>query len=368
MDNPALVSFLLILGGIIAIEIGFSAAVLELVAGALAANAFGIGPESWIDFLGNFGLLAIMFLAGFELKVDYVMEKIGAISAIAVAAFAVPFCAVFILTFFLLGYGQPSSLLMATALSTTSIALVYPFLKEKRILERNEGSLMIASAASIDMLSMFAMALIFGSGSFALLLVVPFFLLGVKGLPKIAKALFARYKGNIAEIELKFILFVLLGIAVFAETVQIHAAIFVFFIGVVFSEVLQDYKTIEKKLRGITFAFMAPLFFFKAGMLFDLSLFTYDAAFLTALLVVVGFVAKYVPTYLVANRFISRKYSRIMACAFSYRLSFSVIAAVFGLENGLISTQIYSAILATVAMLAIVPSLILRETPSEIEG
>ncbi len=56
----------------------------------------------------------------------------------------------------------------------------------------------------------------------------------------------------------------------------------------------------------------------------------------------------------------SKKWAKIMAISFSYQLSFSIIVATFGLESGIISNEVYTAILLAVVLSALVPSLFMK--------
>ena len=61
-----IVSVLIILAGIGALEIGFSSSILEIVAGVFASNVLNLENLSWLNFLSNLGLLGLMFFAGLE--------------------------------------------------------------------------------------------------------------------------------------------------------------------------------------------------------------------------------------------------------------------------------------------------------------
>lgn len=340
---------------------------LEIVSGIIATSVFHIGMFPWIDFLGNYGLLAIMFLAGFELRPEYLKGNAKSIFAVSSSSLFVPFLALFITSYFILNYDIQTSLLVSVALSTTSLALVFPFLEEHGIMKTKLGSRLLGTAAVIDVLSMILIALMFSTPQIAMLLLIPFVLIGWKGLPKVGHLIFSRYGKNIAEIELKFLLFLLLGTALLAESVNVHASIIVFFAGMVFSETMQDYVELEKKLRGITFGFLAPIFFFRAGMFIDLGKLTIVTIWLTLLFFSVSMSFKYLGTYFAARKFMSRAHSRLMASSFSYKLSFSLIISMFGFESGLIGNELYTAILLTVVLSAVMPSLLTGGSRTEID-
>ena len=64
-QESVLVAFMILLAGFISIELGISTAIFEILAGVIAFNVFGLTSTYWIDFLADFGLLGIMFFAGY---------------------------------------------------------------------------------------------------------------------------------------------------------------------------------------------------------------------------------------------------------------------------------------------------------------
>lgn len=61
MKESVIPALLVILAGIVAIEIGISTAILEIIAGVFGANFLGLSEIPWLEFLANFGLLGIMY-------------------------------------------------------------------------------------------------------------------------------------------------------------------------------------------------------------------------------------------------------------------------------------------------------------------
>ena len=378
MYTLLIVGFLIMLAGIIAVEIGISAAVLEIIMGLLAANILDItNYDEYVALtvLANLGLLTIMFLAGFELNMEYLKGRTLPILSVAISSFMTPFILLFVSIFILLPVVLlgafhatiGAALIIATALSTTSIALVYPLLKNLGYLKNEIGNIMVATAAMVDIVSMIAISVIFNHSGLLMLIVIPFLLIGFKGFPILTKLLFSRYKGNVTELELKIILFIILGISAFAEQIDVESAVIVFFLGLVLSKVIKDYKELEPKLNGLTFGFLAPVFFFIAGTRIRLDLITPLTIVLALIFLAVSLVGKYYGTCLPSCLFMKRKYARMMSVSFMYKLSFSIIVAMFGLDMGIIDNSMYTAIMIVVLVTAIIPSAMLRNVPREID-
>ena len=132
MDPSVVVALVLVVAAGIALEIGFSSAIAEIIAGiALAYFYTDIASLSWVEFLGNLGLLGLMFLAGFEVDIHRLRKTWKTSVGIGTASLAMPMLGVFIVCSFLFNLSWTAAGLMAIGLSTTSLALVYHALKER---------------------------------------------------------------------------------------------------------------------------------------------------------------------------------------------------------------------------------------------
>ena len=128
-----IVSALIIGAGIISLEIGFPSAILEIVAGVFASNFLKLGELKWMEFLANLGLLGLMFFAGLETEPELLRKHLAKSIFIGFSSYFFPLVSVFYVSHYILNYSFQASLLIGIALSTTSLALVYPLLKEKKM-------------------------------------------------------------------------------------------------------------------------------------------------------------------------------------------------------------------------------------------
>lgn len=365
MKESFLVALLVIIAGIISIEVGISTAIFEILAGIIGANVLGLESVAWIDFLANFGLLGIMFFAGFETNGEMIRKYYKQSLSIGLASYVIPFILTFLVTFFVLNLNVQSSLLMGIAMSTTSLALVYPLLKEKGILNRRNGQILLTSAMVVDIVSMFSLTLIFGGFSKYTLIFIIAILGSLYVLPKLGRMLFARYECEITQVKIRFVLLVLLALGFFSEKAGVHAAILAFVAGFVLSELLEEHEVLEEQLRGIVFGFLAPLFFLKAGLVMNLSLINLGTIFLICLFTLVAFFGKFLGTYCIAKKYMG-KTAKFAGFLFNFRLSFGIIVAIFGLNAGLISENFYTAIIATIILTSLISSVFLKIVPHEI--
>lgn len=368
MEPSIVVALVLVLAAGIALEIGFSSAIAEILAGvALAFFFVDIAELDWVEFLGNMGLLGLMFLAGFEVDIHRLRSTWRASVGIGVASLLTPMTGVFLVCYFLFSLPFVTAALMAIGLSTTSLALVYHALKERGDLSGDFGQTVLGAATVVDVLSMIALAILLGDAGWGTAIFLLVLLPTIFGLPQIGAWIFRRYKGSIVEFELRFLMVLLISMGAMAEHVGgIHPAVIAFAIGLVMAEVVEEHGQVEEKLRAIVFSLLAPVFFLHAGMQIDLRLLGIDTLLQFALLLVVAVGLKFTGTALAARWLLGHS-AVVMGMLFNYRLAFGIVTATVGLEAGVISETQYSIILMVIVCSALLPALFLRDTPNELD-
>ena len=362
-----IVSVLIILAGVGALELGFSSSIFEILGGVFASNVLELGELRWIDFLSNVGLLGLMFFAGLETDPELMKKHFLKSLFIGFSSFFFPLVSVFYFSHYLLHYSFEASVLIGIALSTTSLALVYPLLKEKGLLKHTAGQVLLAAAMVVDISSMMTMSFLFeGINIYNLLFAVALILLLVR-LPKWGERLFERYSGNQIEFKTRFILLVLIALGFLSDTVHINEAVLAFTTGIFFAELFRKDHVIEKKIRAIIFGFLAPFFFFKAGYSVKLSVVSWKVIFLSLFLGTVAFLTKYIGTiYATANLFKGAVY-KLAGLFFNMRLTFGIVASVFGLKSGIIDEETYVALLLIIVVTSLIASVISNRLPHEVE-
>jgi len=367
MDPSIVVAVVLVLAAGIALEMGFSSAIAEILAGILLGLSFSeIGDLDWVKFLGHLGLLGLMFLAGFEVDIERLRGTWRASVGIGVASLMAPLLGVFLVCRFGFGLEWQTAGLMAIGLSTTSLALVYHALKERGLLSREFGQIALSAATVVDILSMVALAVLLGNTGWGTLIFLLVVFPAIFGLPRVGKWFFRRYKGSIVEFELRFLMVVLISMGFMAEHIGgIHPALIAFAIGLVMAEVVEEHGQVEEKLRAIVFSLLAPIFFLHAGLQINLSLIGGEALLQFAILFVVAVGLKFLGTAAATQAFIGQS-AGFLGLLFNYRLSFGIITATVGLEARLITEAQYSIILLVVVSSAVLPAVLLRDKPNEL--
>jgi len=362
LSHSFIIGLLIAVSGMLAIEFGLSVAVIEIAMGFIARNVIGVYEAEWVDFIADFGLITLMFIAGFEVDLPMLRKNLGKSSVVGSVSFLLPFIGCYGLSL-LLGMEHDKAIIFAICMSTTSLALVFPVLREQGLLSNAPGQFLLSSAMVVDITSVIALLVFFVHASWSLLLGAAAVVILIILAPRLSRWLFGRWRGNLIEMEVRFILFALLALLFIAEVSEVHAALTGFIFGVVMSTVLRKHYQVEEKIRNILFSFFAPVFFFKAGSQMDVSQFDWSDALLVLLFTPAAFLLKYAGTYHTFSWF-GCQLNKFGAVLFNYRLSFAIVAAIFGLETGRLASGEYSAIMCVVLVTSLGTALLLKFRPN----
>jgi Kef-type K+ transport system membrane component KefB len=366
MHESLIVAIVLVATAILSFELRLSSAILEIAAGIVLVYFFpGLGKLDWLNFLSNLGMLGLMFMVGFEVDVRRLRKTWRASLTIGASALALPVVGVFLFSRYWMGLDLPVAALVAIGVSTTSLAIVYNALKERGTLATGEGQIIIAIASVIDVVAMFLLALLMGDLGWGTAIFVAIMLPALLGLPRFGKWIFRRYRGSLVEIDLRFLLVVLIGMGFMAESIGgIHPAMVAFAMGVVMSGAVEGHDEVEQKFKGIVFSLLAPVFFLHAGIQIELRNLSLGVVGTAAALLVISCALKYVGTAL-PYRWMMKSSGRLAGLLCNYQLSFGIIAAAVGLKVGLLTQDLYATILLVIVGSAFLPAVLLRDRQPE---
>lgn len=152
---------LVLLASVISLKLGLSVAIIELIIGALEGNLGILQTEDWMTFIATFGGIILTFLAETEIDTKLMREKFKESFLIGAMSFVAPFIGVFMFTYYLAGWSLSASLIAGTALSTTSLAVVYSVLVETGLSKMQVGKILMASTFFTDMGTAIALSVLF---------------------------------------------------------------------------------------------------------------------------------------------------------------------------------------------------------------
>ncbi|MHC4308099.1 MAG: cation:proton antiporter [Planctomycetota bacterium] len=246
----------------------------ELLAGIiLGPPLLGIISTSEpIELLAEFGIFFLMFYAGLEMDPKEAVEHIWPSTAVAIGGFVLPFVFGY---FACMMFGGTSfqSLFVGMGISVTAIAVQSRILHDMHIHNTSIGHIIIGAAIVNDILALISLSILLElaeSGTiqvFQVALIVfkvaVFFgftiLIGQFVIPKFIRKLDDR-EGK----AFTFALVCALVMAYMAELAGLHLIIGAFLAGQFVRKEIMDidiYQKISDRFYGISYGFMAPIFF-----------------------------------------------------------------------------------------------------------
>ena len=352
----ALASGLILLASMISVELGVSIAIIEILAGVLAGNFFGLHTTPWIDFLAGFASIVLTFLAGTEVDPDLLREKWKESISIGGLSFLVPFLICMAFAYWILHWSLQAAQIAGVALSTTSLAVVYAVLVETGLTETPLGKLIMASTFITDFGTAMALSLLFIHPGWMLVVFILVSVAIIVVVPKVSPWFFRRYGDRVTEPEIKLIFASLFVMMLVAEMGQSHAVLPAFIFGLVMARFLSKHRNQLRRLRIVTFALLTPFFFLKSGMNISLASVASNLGWL-AMFMGLKLVTKFVGVFPLANKFV-RQNAWYTTLLMSTGLTFGTISSLYGLNAGIIDHVQFSVLVTTVIGTAIIPTLI----------
>ena len=335
-----------------------SAALFEIVVGALAGNTVGLPLTPWIDYLASFGAIVLTFLAGTDIDPHVVKRNFASSVTIGLMGFFAPYLACLLLARYGLGWPWPEAQIAGIALSTTSVAVVYAVMVETGYNRTELGKIILAACFINDIGTVLALGLVFANYNVYLVLFAVATIVGMAILPRIVPWLFERIGGRASEPEIKFIFLVLFVLGGLANLGKSEAVLPAYLIGMALAPFFLKQRELQVRMRAICFAFLTPFYFLKAGSLIDAHALLAGAG-LIALFLAMKMITKFAGILPLTRYFkFDRREGMYTTLMMSTGLTFGSISALFGLTNHIIDQQQYTVLVTAVIGSAVVPTLI----------
>lgn len=355
-----------VISTIIANRLKISMALMEIIIGAvigyIAFRTVGIEKLSldadWMKFCAGIAAIMLTFLAGSELNPDSLKSKLREVSVIGLTGFFAPFAGASLVAYFILDWGLRASLLAGIALSTTSMAVVYSVMLEYGLNKTAFGKSLLGSCFVNDLGTVIGLGLIFAPFTYKTIIFVAVTVLLIFFLPPVTEFLIRRLAFKTAAIRTKWILFVLISMAVLAIWSGSEPVLPAYIIGMILAKTVEKDNFFVRRLRTMTIGFLTPIYFLRAGALMSLpALISAPLIFLA--LFAAKIIFKIVGLYPVIRRFKKHNdekwyYTLLMSTG----LTFGTISALYGLTNNIITQEQYSFLVGTVIASAVIPTLI----------
>lgn len=368
-----ILGILVFLSSLISVRLGLSVSVIEIVFGVIAGNLGIIHSETWMIFIASFGGILLTFLSGTEIDVKLMREKFKETFLIGFLSFLIPFILIFLVVHFLVGWNLMASLLAGTALSETSIAVVYSTLLQQNLFRYDIGKILMGATFITNICTAIALSILFTSPNIyiiifyavSILLLVLAFKYSYKFLDN-SKFL----KEKVLEIEIKYIFLLLFILMFFAALGGGQAILPVFILGMLLSNTLNGKSNGQKakeRIKTVAFAAVTPVFFIVGGMKVSIPL-VISGIGIFILIFAFRQVAKFIGVYFVTKKYLDSN-TNYVTLMMSTGLTFGLIATLFGLNIGLIDTYSYSILTGVLVLSAVLPTIIAQKwfTPKHLE-
>ncbi|PJA27776.1 MAG: cation:proton antiporter [candidate division Zixibacteria bacterium CG_4_9_14_3_um_filter_46_8] len=360
---PLIVGLTVLVSSLISLRLGLSVAIIEILLGSIVGN-FGMEPEQWMLYFANFGGVLLTFLAGTEIDTRLLKEKFSASFNIGIVSFILPFICVFLFTFFVKKWSYNAALIAGTALSTTSLAVVYSVLVETGLSNTRLGKLVMAATFITDMGTALALSILFVKPTLYTLIFISISLNVIYFADRFSHYIFTnpKWRNKVIEPEIKYVFLLLLTFMYFAKLGEGHAVLPAFVLGLLMSRHFRETsetRIVRNRLRTVAYAIITPLFFIVGGVRVSYTLiFSSIGSF--ALLFAIKIAAKFTGVFFLAKRYIPNG-SMYTTLLMSTGLTFGTISSLYGLNAGFINQQQYSVLVGVVVASAVIPTFIAQK-------
>ncbi|MFN2198541.1 MAG: monovalent cation:proton antiporter family protein [Anaerolineales bacterium] len=365
----------------------------EIVVGILVGRS-GLGwvpySDPVLDMLAEFGFVFLMFLAGMEIdfsslgispqtrreRTQFGPAYIGSLN------FAATLILSGLISYWLWYAGLIMNVwLVALILSTTSLGVVVPILKERGLIGNTYGQTLLVTALIADFATMFLITidvavissgltfdiLLIGLLFVAMFLIYHFSRLSVARFPSLSHIL-DELSSATTQIKVRAAFTVMLIFVVLSEILGTEIILGAFLAGVIVSLLRrQGDKAIHDQLETIGYGFFIPIFFIMVGVRFNLStlLGSTQALLLVPVMLAAALVVKVIPALVFRLRY---RWSETWAAGaiLSARLSLIIAAAEIGMELGVITEAMdMSIILVAMITVTVAPIVFVRFSLTE---
>jgi Kef-type K+ transport system membrane component KefB len=360
---PLVFGALVLIASLISLKLGLSVAIIEIILGAISGQ-FGLQTQEWMTYLAGFGGILLTFLAGTEIDTDMMRQKFKASFLIGFFSFLMPFLGVAAYTYFVAHWSIQASLLAGTALSTTSLAVVYSVLVETGLSKSPVGKMLMSATFITDIGTALALSILFIKPNLYTLIFIVVSIALIFFAVKFSHLIFDHpgLKNKVVEPEIKYLFLLLLLFMYFANIGNGQAVLPAFVLGLLMSKHFKETsetKVVRNRLRTVAYAVITPAFFIVGGMRVSFPLIA-TALGLFFILFFIKIVMKFIGVFFLAKRYIPQgaMYTTLLM---STGLTFGTISAVFGLTSGLIDQVQYSLLIGAVIMSAVIPTFIAQK-------
>jgi Kef-type K+ transport system membrane component KefB len=356
--------------GEIAERMRFSSLVGEVIAGIAVGPLLGlVHPSTFLGQIANLGVVFLMFLIGLGTKFDDFKRDIYKGSLLAVAGAALSAVLGFMIGSYVFNNFY-AGLVIGAALVSTSTAVSLRSLIDIGEFRTNVYNKITMILTADDVVAILTLALMTSYFTFSVEIwkvaalffaVIGFFFLvltaGSRFVPKVLD-LFSKLPDE--QIMLSIPLVIVFIIAFASENVGIAAVTGAFLTGMAMNRSNLAESTIAPKVKTIGYGFFIPIFFAYSALILDLSALG-THIWLILLLVVIAALGKFIGAGLLSRVYgLNLREQITIGIGMIPRGEYTIIVAQAALAAAMLTTDIYTIIVAFVLVSIIITPLLLR--------
>lgn len=348
----------------------------------IGKNGFDIiKPEPWLLFLSTLGITYLMFLSGVEIDFRLLRKLARDSKGRQLFVLTILYLLLVLLAAVGIGYlfvhlgliGQPW--LVALILTTVSVGVVLPTLKEKLLGPTEYGQTILLVALLMDFMTILLLAVFVtivtgghtGQLSLILVLFFVFFILYIGGERLGRRSWMVDLAHATSQIGVRGSFMLIFVLAFLAERLGVEIILGAFLAGAIVSLITQADKTsLHLKLEAIGFGFLIPIFFIMVGAQFDIAAMIHNpkSLILAAAIIAVAYLVKVVPALIFSKRYGLMASLGIGVLA-TPGLSLTVAAAEIGFRLELLDSSTHAAMICLAIITAALSPLLFERLAPE---
>lgn len=352
--------------------------VAEIIAGiVIGKSGFNIvTTDIWLESLSLLGFIFLMFLSGLEIDFTAFVRKkqknnqskgnpFFAATVIFIGVFALSLLLSYLLVW--LGFVD-NAFLMTLIISTISLGVVVPTLKEANIMDKPIGQTILLVAVIADLVTMILLAVFVSlyaddGGNMWLLLILFAVGLFIYWLAKKYqhRSFFETMTKGTIQIDTRAIFALIIFLVALSETVGAENILGAFLAGVLVS-LLAPNKEMVKKLDSFGYGFVIPIFFVMVGVDLDLWALFSDSQvmLLIPLLLLALLISKVIPSLFLLKWY---NWKETIGAGFllTSTLSLVIAAAAIGERMGVIDEILSSALILVAVLSCILTPIVFKK-------
>jgi Kef-type K+ transport system membrane component KefB len=380
--------------GAVATRMRLPAVVGELIAGVLLGPSLlghllprlskwvfpvNVSQTHLLDVVGQLGAILLVGIIGADLDVRMFRPRIGTVGRVSTLSLAVPFALGFVTGMLVPSALLPPhvdrrlfALLLAVALSVSAIPVIAKTLSDMRLLHRDIGQLILATATVDDAVAWLGLSVVsalavtgttVGKFATSVLYLAGFLAVAIvlgPRLLRLAAARTARFSEPTSALTALAFLVILIGGAI-TDALRFEAVFGAFVAGTVLAAADVS-RVVLARLRTIVMAVFAPLFLAGAGLRMNVTTLGHPVVIITTVAILaIAVTTKFAGAYAGARLSgLGSAESTALGAGLNSRGVVQIVIALTGLQLGLFSLTVYTILLVVAIGTSIMAAPLLR--------